>query len=236
MGGLISAYIGIVHPEYFSRLMIFSPSFWYSDKIYFDAFNYNYTLPMRMYIYGGDRESEYMSRHIHRFKDAVKQGEYDESLVQYNVVINPDGEQVGIVPIADALTAAGDFGLDLVEISPNASPPVCKIMDYGRYKYEQTKKQQEAKKKQSTFQVKEIKIRPKTGEHDLNTKLNHIKRFIDKKDKVKVTVIFRGREITLSNRGRELLQFIAESAEEFASVEQAPKFEGRVMTMVLAPK
>ena len=109
-------------------------------------------------------------------------------------------------------------------------------MDYGRYKYEQTKKQQEAKKKQSTFQVKEIKIRPKTGEHDLNTKLNHIKRFIDKKDKVKVTVIFRGREITLSNRGRELLQYIAESAEEFASVEQAPKFEGRVMTMVLAPK
>jgi translation initiation factor IF-3 len=109
-------------------------------------------------------------------------------------------------------------------------------MDYGRYKYEQTKKQQEAKKKQSTFQVKEIKIRPKTGEHDLNTKLNHIKRFIDKKDKVKVTVIFRGREITLSNRGRELLQFIAESADEFASVEQYPKFEGRVMTMVLAPK
>jgi translation initiation factor IF-3 len=126
--------------------------------------------------------------------------------------------------------------LDLVEVSPNANPPVCKIMDYGRYKYEQTKKQQEAKKKQSTFQVKEIKIRPKTGEHDLNTKLNHIKRFIDKKDKVKVTVIFRGREITLSNRGRELLQLIAESAEEFASVEQAPKFEGRIMTMVLAPK
>lgn len=126
--------------------------------------------------------------------------------------------------------------MDLVEVSPNANPPVCKIMDYGRYKYEQTKKQQEAKKKQSTFQVKEIKIRPKTGEHDLNTKLNHIKRFIDKKDKVKVTVIFRGREITLSNRGRELLQLIAESAEEFASVEQAPKFEGRIMTMVLAPK
>ena len=92
MGGLISAYIGIVHPEHFSRLMIFSPSFWYSDKIYFDAFNYNYTLPMRMFIYGGDRESEYMSRHIHRFQDAVKQGEYDESIVKYKVVINPEGE------------------------------------------------------------------------------------------------------------------------------------------------
>ena len=151
-------------------------------------------------------------------------------------VIDPDGEQVGVVPTYKALAIAGDHGLDLVEVSPNANPPVCKIMDYGRYKYEQTKKLQEAKKKQSTFQVKEIKVRPKTGEHDLNTKLNHIKRFIDKKDKVKVTVIFRGREITLANRGRELLKSIAESAEEFASVEQAPKFEGRSMTMVLAPK
>ena len=151
-------------------------------------------------------------------------------------VIDPDGEQLGIVPTYKALAIAGDHGLDLVEVSPNANPPVCKIMDYGRYKYEQTKKQQEAKKKQSTFQVKEIKIRPKTGEHDLNTKLNHIKRFIDKKDKVKVTVVFRGREITLSNRGRELLKFIAESAEEYAGVEQPPKFEGRAMTMVLAPK
>jgi len=151
-------------------------------------------------------------------------------------VIDPDGEQVGVIPTYKALAIAGDHGLDLVEVSPNAKPPVCKIMDYGRYKYEQTKKQQEAKKKQSTFQVKEIKIRPKTGEHDLITKLNHIKRFIDNKDKVKVTVIFRGREITLSNRGRELLKYIAESAEEFAIVEQLPKFEGRVMTMVLAPK
>ena len=151
-------------------------------------------------------------------------------------VIDPDGEQLGVVPTYKALAIAGDHGLDLVEVSPNANPPVCKIMDYGRYKYEQTKKQQEAKKKQSTFQVKEIKIRPKTGDHDLNTKLNHIRRFIDKKDKVKVTVIFRGREITLSNRGRELLKLIAERAEEFASVEQSPKFEGRSMTMVLAPK
>ncbi len=109
-------------------------------------------------------------------------------------------------------------------------------MDYGRYKYEQTKKQQEAKKKQSTFQVKEIKIRPKTGEHDIQVKLSHINRFIEKKDKVKVTVIFRGREITLSDRGRELLIHIAQEAEEYASVEQPPKFEGRTMTMVLAPK
>mgnify|MGYP001828355609 FL=1 len=97
-----------------------------------------------------------------------------------------------------ALVQAAEFGLDLVEVSPNANPPVCKIMDYGRYRYEQTKKKQEAKKKQSTFQVKEIKVRPKTGEHDLQVKIGHIKKFIGRRDKVKVTVIFRGREITLS--------------------------------------
>jgi translation initiation factor IF-3 len=126
--------------------------------------------------------------------------------------------------------------LDLVEISPNAKPPVCKIMDYGRFKYEQTKKQQEAKKKQTTFQIKEIKVRPKTGEHDLETKMGHIRKFLDRKDKVKVTVMFRGREITLSDRGRELLRTIAEELEEIAVVEQYPKFEGRTMMMVLAPK
>lgn len=109
-------------------------------------------------------------------------------------------------------------------------------MDHGRYKYEMTKKQQEAKKKQSTFQVKEIKVRPKTGEHDLQTKLGHIRKFLGKKDKVKVTVIFRGREITLSDRGRELLDQIAAETEELAVVEQRPKFEGRTMVMFLAPK
>ena len=128
------------------------------------------------------------------------------------------------------------FGLDLVEISPNAVPPVCKIMDYGRYKYELTKKLQEAKKKQSTFQVKEIKVRPKTGEHDLQVKLGHIRKFLGKKDKVKVTVMFRGREITLSQRGRELLQLIADETSEIDTVEQLPKFEGRTMIMVLSPK
>jgi len=124
----------------------------------------------------------------------------------------------------------------LVEISPNADPPVCKIMDYGRYKYEQTKKKQEAKKKQSTFQVKEIKIRPKTGDHDLQVKIGHIKKFIGKKDKVKITVIFRGREITLADLGRELLARIIEETNEIAIVEQSPKFEGRTLVIVLAPK
>jgi translation initiation factor IF-3 len=134
------------------------------------------------------------------------------------------------------LEKAMDFGLDLVEVSPNADPPVCKIMDYGRYKYEQTKKQQEAKKKQSTFQVKEIKVRPKTGDHDLQTKIGHIKKFIGKQDKVKVTVVFRGREISLSDMAREQLDHIVAETEDIATVEQTPKFEGRTMVMILAPK
>jgi translation initiation factor IF-3 len=151
-------------------------------------------------------------------------------------VIDSEGNQVGIIPTYEALARAGDVGMDLVEVSPNANPPVCKIMDYGRYRYEQTKKKQEAKKKQSTFQLKEIKIRPKTGEHDLQVKINHIRKFIGKKDKVKVTVIFRGREITLSQLGRDLLEQIAQETDEIASVEQSPKFEGRTLVMVLSPK
>jgi len=151
-------------------------------------------------------------------------------------VIDPDGNQIGIIPTYKALATASDFGLDLVEISPNANPPVCKIMDYGRYKYQLTKKLQEAKKKQSSFQVKEIKIRPKTGNHDLQTKIVHIKKFIGKKDKVRVTVIFRGREIMLSQRGRDLLEQIAKETEDIALVEQHPKFEGRSMMMILSPK
>lgn len=151
-------------------------------------------------------------------------------------MIDPNGQQIGIVPIYKALEVAADYGLDLVEISPNASPPVCKIMDYGRYRYEQTKKQQEAKKKQSAFQIKEIKIRPKTGEHDLNVKIGHIKKFLEKKDKVKVTVVFRGREITLSQIGRDLLSKIVEETSETAVVEQNPKFEGRTIVMILSPR
>ena len=129
-----------------------------------------------------------------------------------------------------------EFGLDLVEVSPNANPPVCKIMDYGRYRYEQTKKKQEAKKKQSTFQIKEIKVRPKTGDHDLQTKIGHIKKFLGRKDKVKVTMIFRGREITLSQMGMSVLEKIAEETEEMAMIEQSPKQEGRSLVMILAPK
>jgi translation initiation factor IF-3 len=151
-------------------------------------------------------------------------------------VIDPDGNQIGIIPTRQALESAVEFGLDLVEVSPNANPPVCKIMDYGRYRYEQTKKKQEAKKKQSTFQVKEIKVRPKTGDHDLQTKIGHIKKFLGRKDKVKVTMIFRGREITLSQLGMSVLEKIAEETEDVAMIEQRPKQEGRSLIMILAPR
>ena len=151
-------------------------------------------------------------------------------------VIDPEGNQLGVIPTQEALASAEDFGLDLVEVSPNAEPPVCKIMDYGRFKYQQTKKLQEAKKKQTTFQIKEIKVRPKTDTHDLEIKIGHIEKFISKKNKVKVTVVFRGREITLTQKGRELLDKIAEDTSEYAVIEQHSKMEGRMMYMVLAPR
>jgi translation initiation factor IF-3 len=151
-------------------------------------------------------------------------------------VIGPEGSQIGVIPIEQALATAAEFGLDLVEVSPNVDPPVCKIMDYGRYRYEQTKKKHEAKKKQASFKLKEIKVRPKTGEHDLQVKIGRIREFIDKKDKVKVTVMFRGREIALSRMGMELLEKIAAAAQDISTVEQTPKFDNRTLFMVLAPK
>jgi translation initiation factor IF-3 len=150
--------------------------------------------------------------------------------------IDPEGKQLGLIPIEQALAAAEEFGLDLVEVSPNADPPVCKIMDYGRYRYEQTKKKHEAKKKQASFKVKEIKVRPKTGQHDLEVKIGRIKEFISKKDKVKVTVMFRGREIALTQMGMELLKKIAAAAEDIALVEHTARFDNRTLFMVLAPK
>jgi translation initiation factor IF-3 len=151
-------------------------------------------------------------------------------------LIGEDGEQIGIVPIAEALQIAGSKGLDLVEVASNAKPPVCRIMDYGKFKYEQKKKFQEAKKKQSTSQVKEIKVRPKTGDHDLDVKLRHVKRFLENRDKVKISMQFRGREIAYTGLGRDLMKKVAELASEFAVVEDYPKMEGRRMIMILAPK
>ena len=187
-------------------------------------------------IYGSGGESIAIPRRTNRANRSSRININRNIRAKEVRVIDPDGNQIGVIPTYKAIAVANDFGLDLVEISPNANPPVCKIMDYGRYKYELTKKRQEAKKKQTTFQLKEIKLRPKTGEHDLNTKISHIKKFIERKDKVKVTVIFRGREITLSQLGRELLERVIKETEEISSVEQPPKFEGRTMIMVLSPK
>lgn len=151
-------------------------------------------------------------------------------------VIGSDGEQIGIVPIEEALRVAGEESLDLVEVSPDAKPPVCKIMDFGKFKYEQTKKKQEAKRKQKSTQIKEIKVRPKINDHDLGTKVKHIEKFISKNDKVKVTMVFRGREFMLREQANDVLEKVVVLTEEFAQVEQHPKFEGRVITMLLGPK
>lgn len=151
-------------------------------------------------------------------------------------LIDSDGQQVGIVPIGQALETAASRGLDLVEVAPNVAPPVCRIMDYGRYKYQQNKKLQEAKKRQSTFQVKEIKMRPRTGEHDFQVKLRHIQRFIENRDKVKVTLLFRGRELAHTELGVAMLRRVVEETAEFAVVEQEARREGRVMVLILAPK
>lgn len=130
---------------------------------------------------------------------------------------------------------AHDRGLDLVEVAPNAKPPVCKIMDFGKYKYEQQKKNQAARKKQSVVQIKEIKVRPKTDEHDFNTKLKHVRRFLEAGDRCKVTVFFRGREIVHKDRGLMILERMVQEVTDLARVEQQPRSEGRTMSLLLAP-
>jgi translation initiation factor IF-3 len=137
--------------------------------------------------------------------------------------------------IAQALQHAQTMGLDLVEVAPNANPPVCRIMDYGKFQYQQQKKQQEARKKQTRIQLKEIKVRPKTDENDLQTKVRHIRRFIEKGDRCKVTVFFRGRELAHKDRGVEVLKKIVEMLSDIAKVEQQPRFEGRTMNLILSP-
>ncbi len=151
-------------------------------------------------------------------------------------MIGADGNQLGVVPIAEALRVAEEAGLDLVEIAPQADPPVCRIMDYGKFRFEISKKQQAAKKKQKQIQVKEIKFRPGTGEGDYQIKLRNLIRFLSDGDKAKVTVRFRGREMAHRELGMELLKRVEKDLEEYATVEQHPKLEGRQMVMVLAPK
>lgn len=151
-------------------------------------------------------------------------------------LISFDGQQLGIMSTLDAMNAARQAGMDLVEVSPNADPPVCKIMDYGKYKYQASKKTQEGKKKTRTLQVKEIRLRPRTDEHDLGFKIRNMKKFLEKKDKVKVSVLFRGREMAYMDAGKTLLDRIAQEVEEQGTVEQPPTREGWRLTMLLVPK
>lgn len=151
-------------------------------------------------------------------------------------VINEDGTQVGIMPLKEALALAAEAHLDLVEVAPQATPPVCRIMDYGKYKYQQSKKQQEARRRQTTIQIKEVKVRPKIEEHDMAFKLKHIRRFLADRDKVKVTMIFRGREMAHQDRGYAILKQMAAALVDVGQVEQEPRSEGRTLFMIVAPK
>lgn len=151
-------------------------------------------------------------------------------------LVGANNEQLGVVSTHEALQRARSVDLDLVEVAPTAVPPVCRIMDYGKFKYVQSKREQEARKKQTVIQVKEIKVRPKTDDHDLNTKIKHIRRFLDEGDKVKVTVRFRGRELTYASQsGFEVLKHVMEAVADVSKIESPAKMEGKTMMMVIAP-
>lgn len=151
-------------------------------------------------------------------------------------LVDERGNMVGIVGRNEALAMASDAGLDLVEVAPNADPPVCKILDFGKYKYEEQKKKNEARKKQKTIEVKEIKLRPSIDDHDYDVKVRSMVKFIEEGDKVKVTMRFRGRELAHQELGMDVLVRVKDDLDEIAKVEQMPRMEGRQMTMVMAPK
>lgn len=150
-------------------------------------------------------------------------------------LVGADGEMLGVVPLEKALAEADAAGLDLVEVSPNAEPPVCKVLDYGKFKYEDQKRKAEARKKQKTVDVKEIKMRPGIDEHDYDVKMRAMRRFLDEGDKVKVTLRFRGREMAHQELGLKVLHRVRDDIEELGKVELLPKMEGRQMIMVVAP-
>jgi translation initiation factor IF-3 len=151
-------------------------------------------------------------------------------------LIDQDGQNRGVIPFFDALKIAEDAGLDLVEIAPNSAPPVCKILDYGRFRFLEQKKQAEARKKQKTVEVKEIKLRPGIDKHDYDTKMKAVRRFFEEGDKVKLTMRFRGREMAHTDIGMRLLDKVRDEMGELAKVESAPMMEGRQMVMILAPR
>ncbi len=151
-------------------------------------------------------------------------------------VVNADGEQLGILPILQALEVARQQELDLVEVAPEAQPPVCRIMDFGKYKYTQARRQKEARKKQTTILVKEVKMGPKTEKHDFNFKLKHVRRFLEEGHKAKVTVRFKGREMAHTELGWKMLNKMVEAVSDIAVTENNPRMEGRMLHIMLSPK
>jgi translation initiation factor IF-3 len=151
-------------------------------------------------------------------------------------LVGADGEMIGVVTLREGLTMAEEAGLDLVEVSPNADPPVCKILDFGKFKYEDQKKKNAARKKQKVIEVKEIKLRPNIDEHDYDVKMRSMKKFLEEGDKVKVTLRFRGRELAHQDLGMKVLEKVKDDLELLGKVEQIPKMEGRQMVMVIAPR
>ncbi|MBD1372807.1 translation initiation factor IF-3 [Hazenella sp. IB182357] len=151
-------------------------------------------------------------------------------------LVGADGSQLGIKPLREALQLAQDENLDLVNVAPQAKPPVCRIMDYGKYRYEQSKREKEARKKQKVIQIKEVRLSPSIEENDIKTKLNNVRKFLGQGDKVKLTIRFRGREITHQSIGRKILERMAAEVKEVSEIERHAKLEGRQMIMILSPK
>jgi translation initiation factor IF-3 len=183
-------------------------------------------------------EGESFIRRPRSFDPPARKGPRINEQIEVSSIrlVDENGEMVGVVSKAEGMEMAGEAGLDLVEVSPNADPPVCKILDYGKFKYEEQKKANEARKKQKTIDVKEIKMRPGIDVHDYEVKMRNVRRFLDDGDKVKVTIRFRGREMAHQDLGLKVLNRVRGELEELAKVEQFPQVEGRLMTMVVAPK
>lgn len=180
----------------------------------------------------------YYSAKILEVKDIFKELRINEEIRagEVRLVSDKDDEQLGIVTVREALQIAHERELDLVEIAPNAKPPVCKLMDYGKYRFDQLKRDKEAKKNQRVVSLKEVKLRINIEEHDFEVKAKNAQKFLQGKDKVKITIMFRGREITHPEQGLELCRQMAERLSEYASVEKPAKVEGRNMTMIMAPR
>jgi len=167
---------------------------------------------------------------------AVKQRVNNEIRVREVRVIGVEGEQLGVLPTREAITKAAELGYDLVEVAPTSQPPVCRIMDYGKFKYEQNKKLHAMKQHQKTTHVKEIKLRPHTDKHDLDFKIRHVREFLQASDKVKVTMMFRGREMAYLDAGKMTLSKVIEAVNDIGIIEQQPRLEGRNMILILSPK